>query len=530
MTAMVHLDIQNCLIFTLVFLFPTLFLFVFFFFKEPKKSFDLPPSPPSLPIIGHLHLIISSSMHKCFQKISSKYGQFLHLRIFHVPIVLVSSPTVAYEIFKAHDTNVSYRGPIAIDECIVFGSSGYIRAPSGDYWRFMKKIIMAKALGPQALERTRGVRLVELERFHRNLLDKAMKKESVEVGEEAMRLVNNTLGKMSMGSSFSVEDNDGGKVCELSVAFTSLCHKFCVAQVFHKPLEKLGISFLKKDVMEVSHRFEEHLEKILAKYEEKVEEHQGAEFMDALLESYQGETAEYKMTRKQIKALFAELFVGAGDSSSSTTRWAMAEIINNPKILERLREEIDSVVGKNRLVQETDLTNLPYLQAVVKEALRLHPVGAVVPREFQEGCTIGGFYIPEGTSLAVNSYAIMRDPDSWEDPCKFKPERFLTSSRSWKEEERKEQALKFLAFGAGRRGCPGSNLGSTFVGTAVGVMVQCFDWEIEGDKVNMEEASGLRFFMALAKPLKCTPSPRNMNHLPSDSRGQDYTRFQLANI
>ncbi|KAG5401411.1 hypothetical protein IGI04_016018 [Brassica rapa subsp. trilocularis] len=475
MTAMVHLDIQNCLIFTLVFLFPTLFLFVFFFFKEPKKSFDLPPSPPSLPIIGHLHLIISSSMHKCFQKISSKYGQFLHLRIFHVPIVLVSSPTVAYEIFKAHDTNVSYRGPIAIDECIVFGSSGYIRAPSGDYWRFMKKIIMAKALGPQALERTRGVRLVELERFHRNLLDKAMKKESVEVGEEAMRLVNNTLGKMSMGSSFSVEDNDGGKVCELSVAFTSLCHKFCVAQVFHKPLEKLGISFLKKDVME-------------------------------------------------------ELFVGAGDSSSSTTRWAMAEIINNPKILERLREEIDSVVGKNRLVQETDLTNLPYLQAVVKEALRLHPVGAVVPREFQEGCTIGGFYIPEGTSLAVNSYAIMRDPDSWEDPCKFKPERFLTSSRSWKEEERKEQALKFLAFGAGRRGCPGSNLGSTFVGTAVGVMVQCFDWEIEGDKVNMEEASGLRFFMALAKPLKCTPSPRNMNHLPSDSRGQDYTRFQLANI
>lgn len=212
---------------------------------------------------------------------------------------------MAYEIFKAHDTNVSYRGPIAIDECIVFGSSGYIRAPSGDYWRFMKKIIMAKALGPQALERTRGVRLVELERFHRNLLDKAMKKESVEIGEEAMRLVNNTLGKMSMGSSFSVEDNDGGKVCELSVAFTSLCHKFCVAQVFHKPLEKLGISFLKKDVMEVSHRFEEHLENILAKYEEKVEEHQGAEFMDALLESYQGENAEYKMTRKQIKALFA---------------------------------------------------------------------------------------------------------------------------------------------------------------------------------------------------------------------------------
>ncbi|KAG7655763.1 Cytochrome P450 [Arabidopsis suecica] len=517
MTVMVSFDLLNCFIFTLIFLISTLFLFVLFY-KKPNDGFDVPPSPPSLPIIGHLHLLLFASIHKCFQKISSKYGPFLHLRIFHVPIVLVSSASTAYDIFKTNDINVSYRGDVAIDECIVFGSFGYFRAPCEDYWKFMRKLIMARALGPQALERTRGVRAAELERFHRKLLDKAMKKQSLKIGEEARILVNNTLGKMSLGSSFSIENNDGTKVSEYSIKLADLSQMFCVAQIFHKPLEKLGISLLKKQIMDVSHKFEELLENIVVKYEEKMDNHQSTEFMDALLAAYRDENAEYKITRNHIKALLAELFFGAGESSSSTTRWAMGEIFNNPRIFEKLRTEIDSVVGTTRLIQESDLPKLPYLQAVVKESLRLHPVGAVLPREFTQDCNIGGFYIHEGTSLVVNAYAVMRDPDIWEDPNEFKPERFLDASRLGQEEEKKEKTLKFLPFGAGRRGCPGLYLGYTLVETTIGVMVQCFDWEIEGDKVNMQEGSGLRFFLDLAHPLKCTPIPRIINHEPSNTQ------------
>ncbi|XP_010499373.1 PREDICTED: cytochrome P450 705A5-like [Camelina sativa] len=507
MTTMVSFDFLHCFIFGLIFLFPTLFLFVYFL-KKPNNGIDLPPSAPSLPIIGHLHLLLFDSIHKCFQKISSKYGPFLHLRIFHVPIVLVSSASAAHEIFNAHDTNVSFRGAIAIDECIVFGSFGYFRASCGDDWKFMRKLIMSKALGPQALERSRSIRELELERFHKNLLDKAMKKETLKIGEEARILVNNTLGKMSLGSSFSVEDNDGKKVSEYSIQLADLSRMFCVEQIFHKPLEKLGISLLKNEIMQVSNKFEELLENILVNYEEQVDKHQGTEFMDALLAAYRDEKTKYKITRNHIKALLAELFFGAGESSSSTTRWAMAEIINNPKILERLREEIDFVVGKSRLIQETYLPKLPYLQAVVKESLRLHPVGAVLPREFTQDCTIGGFHISEGTSLVINAYAVMRDPNSWKDPNEFKPERFLAASILGQEEDRKEQAMKFLPFGAGRRGCPGLNLGYTLVETTIGVLVQCFDWEIKGDKINMDEGSGLRFFLDLAHPLECIFIPR----------------------
>ncbi|WZZ42955.1 hypothetical protein YC2023_039214 [Brassica napus] len=172
------------------------------------------------------------------------------------------------------------------------------------------------------------------------------------------------------------------------------------------------------------------------------------------------------------------LFAGI-TPSVQTIQWTLAEIINSPNTLKRMRGELDSVVGTVRLIQE--------------------------------GCKVGGFYVPEKTSLMVNAYAVMRDPNYWADPDEFKPERFLDT---WQEEERREQALKYIPFGSGRRGCPGENLAYIFIGTAIGVMVQGFEWRFKEEKVNMEEAvAGLS--LTMAHPLKCTPVARTLNLLTS---------------
>ncbi|KAG7637595.1 Cytochrome P450 [Arabidopsis thaliana x Arabidopsis arenosa] len=448
---------------------------------------NLPPSPPSLPIIGHLHHLLSLFMHRSLQKLSSKYGPLLYLHVFNVPILLVSSPSIAYEIFRTQDVNVSSRDFPTNEGSLLFGSFGFGTAPYGEYWKFMKKLIVTKFLGPQALERSQKVRAEELKRFYLNLLDKAVKKESVEIAEEAMKLVNNTVCQMIMGRNCSEENG-----------------------ILRKPLQKIGISLFKKELMDASCKFNEVLEKILVEYKEKVEEHhQGTDMMDKLLEVYGDEKAEYKITRDHIKSLFVDLFFAGTDTSTHAIQWIMAEIINNSYILERLREEIDSVVGKTRLIQETDLPNLPCLQATVKEGLRLHPPVPIVLRTFQEGCTIGGFYVPEKTTLVVNGYAMMRDPEYWEDPQEFKPERFLASSRSSQNDEIRDELLKYLPFGNGRRACPGANLAYISVGTAIGVMVQCFDWEIKGDKINMDEAPG-KITLTMAHPLNCTLVPRTL--------------------
>ncbi|KAH0914180.1 LOW QUALITY PROTEIN: hypothetical protein HID58_028626 [Brassica napus] len=469
-------EFQNCFIFILLCFF-TVFCYSVLFCRKTKLEVDFPPSPPSLPVIGHLHLLLSAVSHKAFQNISSKYGPLLYLRLFSFPIVLASSASVAYELFRTHDVNVSSRMPPITIESLIFGSSGFASAPFGDYAKFMKKLLATRFFRTQAIENLRGVRAEELERFYLNLYDKAAKKESVEIGEETMKFTNNMICRMCMGRSCSVENGGIERVRELIIKCFAMSKKLFLANTCLTWLEKLGISPFKKEIMDVSHGFDELLERILVEHEERPEQDQDMDMMD--------------------------LFFSRGKR-----RWTMAEIINNPKILERLRGEIDLVVGKARLIQETDIPNLPYLQAVVKEGLRLHPPGPFLVRRFQESCKIKEFYVPGQTTLLVNVYAIMRDPDLWEDPDEFKPERFLSSRSSEQEEEIKGQAFKYIPFGAGRRGCPAGNLGPIFVGIAVGMMVQCFDWRINGHgEISMEEViAGIS--LTMAHPLKCTPVSR----------------------
>ncbi|CAL9218409.1 unnamed protein product [Arabidopsis halleri] len=509
--AAITVDFQICFIFILLWLF-SLFCLYGFFFKKPKEprlqGCGLPPSPPSLPVIGHLHLLLSVPCHKSFQKLSSKYGPLLHLRAFNIPIVLVSSGSMAYEIFRTHDLNFATRDravPI-MEKSILFGSFGFVSAPYGDYWRFVKKLLVTKLLGTRSLERTRVIRGKELMSFRAMLFDKAAKNETVDVGKEMMKLTNNSICRMIMGRRCSEENGEAEQVRGLVTKSLSLVKKFLIASTVGRAFKKLGISLFEKEIMEVSQRYDELLEKIIKEHEENPNKKEDRDMMDVLLEVSADDNAEFKISRNQIKALFVELFLGGTDTSAQTTQWIMAELINHPDILKRLREEIEYVVGETRLIQETDLPNLPYLQAVVKEGLRLHPHSPILVRNATEGCKIGGYYIAQKTTMIINAYAVLRDPDAWEYPDEFQPERFMTSPSKGKEDERAQLALNFIPFGSGRRGCPGENLGYIFIGVAIGTMVQCFDWRIDGDKVNMEETGELA--LSMAHPLKCTPVTR----------------------
>ncbi|CAG7877571.1 unnamed protein product [Brassica rapa] len=151
MTAMITVDFLNSFILTFLCFFWLLCYYLFF--KRPKDGFDLPPSPPSLPIIGHLHLLLSVLPHKAFQKISSRYGPLLQLRIFKVPLCLVSSASVAYEIFKTHDVNVSSRGIRTLDNSLFFGHETFTGAPFGDYYKFMKKLLVMNLFGTGLVSR-----------------------------------------------------------------------------------------------------------------------------------------------------------------------------------------------------------------------------------------------------------------------------------------------------------------------------------------------------------------------------------------
>lgn len=197
------------------------------------------------------------------------------------------------------------------------------------------------------------------------------------------------------------------------------------------------------------------------------------------------------------------------DTSSAAMQWAMAELLNRPEAFHKLREEINAVVGPNRLVKESDVQNLPFLRAVIRETLRLHPSAPLIIRECAEDCMVNGSLVKAKTRVLVNVYAIMRDPELWANPDEFMPERFLESSGEKIGEHQMEfkgQNFRYLPFGSGRRGCPGASLAMLVMHAAVGALVQCFDWKVkDGEKIDLSTGSG--FAAEMATPLACYPIP-----------------------
>nr|XP_011466601.1 PREDICTED: licodione synthase-like isoform X2 [Fragaria vesca subsp. vesca]XP_011466602.1 PREDICTED: licodione synthase-like isoform X2 [Fragaria vesca subsp. vesca]XP_011466603.1 PREDICTED: licodione synthase-like isoform X2 [Fragaria vesca subsp. vesca]XP_011466604.1 PREDICTED: licodione synthase-like isoform X2 [Fragaria vesca subsp. vesca] len=194
-----------------------------------------------------------------------------------------------------------------------------------------------------------------------------------------------------------------------------------------------------------------------------------------------------------------DLFTASTDTTAIAMEWALAELINHPAVLEKPREEIDRVVGNERIVEESDGSTLPYIQAIIKETFRLHPHVPMVTRISVEDYKVGEYVIPTNTILFVNNWAIGRDPKNWEKPLDFWPERFLEGGDQITGMDVRGQLFQFLPFGSERRICPGINLTMKMVPSLVAAMIQCFDWKVIPSKkmnnndcvVEMDERPGL---------------------------------------
>lgn len=205
------------------------------------------------------------------------------------------------------------------------------------------------------------------------------------------------------------------------------------------------------------------------------------------------------------------LFTAGTDTSSSTVEWAIAELIRHPNILAQAQQEIDKVVGQNRLVTEADLTHLKFLQAIVKETFRLHPSTPLsLPRMATESCEINGFFIPKGATLLTNVWAIARDPGAWPEPLEFRPNRFLPECGKKANVDVRGNDFELIPFGSGRRICAGMSLGLRMVQLLTASLIHAFDWKLPHgqsvEKLNMDEAYGLT--LQRASPLLVHPKPR----------------------
>ncbi|KAL0642559.1 hypothetical protein Bca4012_040849 [Brassica carinata] len=193
-----------------------------------------------------------------------------------------------------------------------------------------------------------------------------------------------------------------------------------------------------------------------------------------------------------MRTSYMNVLLGAINTSAITMTWAMAELMRNPRAMNKVQTEIRNQMGNNRsVITLDDIYQLHYLKMVIKETWRLHPPAPLlVPREVISEFEINGYKIQPKTLLHVNAWAIGRDPDTWKDPEVFFPERFMDNDI-----DAKGQNFELLPFGSGRRICPGMYMGTTMVEFGLANMLYQFDWKLpEGmvvEDIDMEEAPGL---------------------------------------
>ncbi|KAF3516597.1 hypothetical protein DY000_02061934 [Brassica cretica] len=207
----------------------------------------------------------------------------------------------AYEIFTAHDVNVSSRNLPTNEGSFLFDTSGFVTAPYGGYFKFMKKLIVTKLLGPNAQVQSRSIRADELERLRGILLDKGRKKERVDINKEARKLVGNIVARMTMGGSFTEENGDIESIQSLVAKANASKIKTALSVLIFGQLEKLGISWFKRRT--VFKKFDRLLERFLMEHKEKPNGDRRIDMMDVLLAVSEDENAEYKITRNNIKLI-----------------------------------------------------------------------------------------------------------------------------------------------------------------------------------------------------------------------------------
>lgn len=219
-------------------------------------------------------------------------------------MLLVSSSTFAAQVFKTQDLSFADRPAFAFADELPYGNSGFFGAEYGDYWKFMKKLCMTELFAPRQLERSRASRRTEIAKFCGSMVESANRNEVVDVGAELMKMTNNSTCKMVMSTSCSERGDEAARIREMMIKTLQLATKVSYGDVLG-PFKRLGFWLYGTQLVDVSLKYDELLEEMLKDHEKREgRDHRDddLDLADLLLNVYQDDKAELKITRTQIKA------------------------------------------------------------------------------------------------------------------------------------------------------------------------------------------------------------------------------------
>ncbi|XWS41834.1 hypothetical protein CRYUN_Cryun17cG0116700 [Craigia yunnanensis] len=473
------------------------------FLLQTKKNKNLPPSPFGLPILGHLHLL-KVPLHRTLFTLSQKYGSIFSLRFGSRLVVVITSPSAVEECFNKNDIILANRPRLIMGKYVGYNYTTLGLASYGDHWRNLRRLTTLEIFSSNRLNMSSSIRRDEINSLIRRLCRVSVKGfAKVELKTMFSELTFNIIMRMIAGKRYYGDEASGTEE----------------AREFRKLIEELfelAVSSYPGDFLPLLSRvdYNGYIKKV------KVRAKNVDGFAQGLIDEHRRNKGELKFKNSMISHLLTlqesqpgyytdEIIKGltmlfaATDTTAVTLEWTMSNLLNHSHVLEKARAELDTQIGQEQLVEETDLSKLHYLQNIIAETLRLYPaVPLLLPHMASDYCTIGGYEIQSETIVLVNAWAIQRDPELWEDSTSFKPERF---------EGKESETHKLMPFGLGRRACPGMGLAHRVVGVALGSLIQCFEWERVSEKeIDMTEGKGLT--MPKVEPLEAMCKARHITN------------------
>ncbi|KAG6555952.1 hypothetical protein Mapa_001892 [Marchantia paleacea] len=465
------------------------------------KKLNIPPGPRGLPILGTLLRTRGPRTHIILREMAKEWGPIFTLKTGVKYFVVVTSPELTHDALIKDVQTFSSR-PKLLSRLNFTGWRSVNSALYGPYWRGIRKNLVSHVLSTSKVASFLPFREEELETLIVRVKDEAARNDNVvTVLSHCRHTVFSILLHVCFGERFedsTVEELDKILKTLLVILAPQVIDFLPFVQPFskHKPLCQGLLDRIRKLFAPL---IEEHRQ-LRAKGQPK------GDYVDSLIVLQK----EMDLMDNDILGLIGEVLTGGTDTTANTLEWTMANLIKYPHIQDKVYQEIKSVCGTSP-VGEQDVEKMPYVQAVIKEALRKHPA---LPFGITHGLSmqgkLGGYDIPEDAFVLFHIQAMQNDPAIWDSPDQFKPERFLNNNVNYDMTgSHGVDSMKFMPFGAGRRICPGMSLGLKHAHLILTRLIQNFEFSTVNPGEDVDFSEKLEFTVVMANPLRARITPRS---------------------
>ncbi|CAN8317911.1 unnamed protein product [Cochlearia groenlandica] len=519
---------EACLSCFILVLFPVTFVLTllarYLRFKKPKGK--LPPGPSGWPIVGNLlQLVMNRPAHLWIHGImEDMQTEIACFRFARTHVIAVTSNEIAREVLREKDEALADRSDSYSSNHLSDGYKEVIFAPYGESLKVMKKMMATKLMCSATLNKTLRDRTIEADNivtYVYNLCGGGWSTETTTVNVRDITLTNlhAVMMRLMFGQRhFEEPAKDGGlgpKEKEHMDAIYRAIDCFFSFNItdyipFLRGWDLNGAETEVKEYVGIINKYNDPIiNERMDLWRNKGGKATEEDWLDILI-MLKNDQGLPLFTFEEIRAQCKDINVATIDNPMNNVEWTIAEMLNHPEILEKATKELDMVVGKDRLVQESDIPRLNYIKACSRESFRLHPVNAFMPPHgARQDTTIAGYFVPKGSQIFISRSGLGLHPKTWPEPEAFKPERHLNEycSMDTTGVTLLEPDMRFVIFRTGRRSCAGTKIGSSMTIMLLARLLQGFEWSLPPGSSQIELVAA-RSNLFMVKPLVASVKPR----------------------